>query len=119
MIRRPPRSTRTDTLFPYTTLFRSHISLNQIFYLSASNDDDYGRSMPRRMTIAGQIEQLIESLEGAATCDDCITDRLNLSVRSQANAVTRDLGDDKRFDRGKAPCGLCGSTKTVIRHRIM
>src|SRR3546814_14323966 len=23
MIRRPPRSTRTDTLFPYTTLFRS------------------------------------------------------------------------------------------------
>src|SRR3546814_4250002 len=25
MIRRPPRSTRTDTLFPYTTLFRSWI----------------------------------------------------------------------------------------------
>src|SRR3546814_5684960 len=29
MIRRPPRSTRTDTLFPYTTLFRS-----QCFYCS-------------------------------------------------------------------------------------
>src|SRR3546814_2748236 len=26
MIRRPPRSTRTDTLFPYTTLFRSSAS---------------------------------------------------------------------------------------------
>src|SRR3546814_4744748 len=26
MIRRPPRSTRTDTLFPYTTLFRSYRS---------------------------------------------------------------------------------------------
>src|SRR3546814_5591964 len=26
MIRRPPRSTRTDTLFPYTTLFRSPLS---------------------------------------------------------------------------------------------
>src|SRR3546814_15489500 len=26
MLRRPPRSTRTDTLFPYTTLFRSKIS---------------------------------------------------------------------------------------------
>src|SRR3546814_2598296 len=26
MIRRPPRSTRTDTLFPYTTLFRSGFS---------------------------------------------------------------------------------------------
>src|SRR3546814_5443980 len=27
MIRRPPRSTRTDTLFPYTTLFRSVLDL--------------------------------------------------------------------------------------------
>src|SRR3546814_4920225 len=27
MIRRPPRSTRTDTLFPYTTLFRSSDTL--------------------------------------------------------------------------------------------
>src|SRR3546814_1958771 len=27
MIRRPPRSTRTDTLFPYTTLFRSSLYL--------------------------------------------------------------------------------------------
>src|SRR3546814_16862113 len=26
MIRRPPRSTRTDTLFPYTTLFRSLVT---------------------------------------------------------------------------------------------
>src|SRR3546814_9506522 len=26
MIRRPPRSTRTDTLFPYTTLFRSSVN---------------------------------------------------------------------------------------------
>src|SRR3546814_2167915 len=26
MIRRPPRSTRTDTLFPYTTLFRSDVT---------------------------------------------------------------------------------------------
>src|SRR3546814_3407155 len=28
MIRRPPRSTRTDTLFPYTTLFRSLLFLS-------------------------------------------------------------------------------------------
>src|SRR3546814_4141166 len=30
MIRRPPRSTRTDTLFPYTTLFRSERPMNTI-----------------------------------------------------------------------------------------
>src|SRR3546814_16663125 len=29
MIRRPPRSTRTDTLFPYTTLFRSVLASQQ------------------------------------------------------------------------------------------
>src|SRR3546814_9965409 len=29
MIRRPPRSTRTDTLFPYTTLFRSRYGLSE------------------------------------------------------------------------------------------
>src|SRR3546814_15058894 len=30
MIRRPPRSTRTDTLFPYTTLFRSQEQRNPL-----------------------------------------------------------------------------------------
>src|SRR3546814_21113350 len=30
MIRRPPRSTRTDTLFPYTTLFRSQALLARL-----------------------------------------------------------------------------------------
>src|SRR3546814_17296947 len=30
MIRRPPRSTRTDTLFPYTTLFRSELVDGQV-----------------------------------------------------------------------------------------
>src|SRR3546814_20455116 len=30
MIRRPPRSTRTDTLFPYTTLFRSGVAVGAV-----------------------------------------------------------------------------------------
>src|SRR3546814_3958804 len=41
MIRRPPRSTRTDTLFPYTTLFRSL-------------DADFPAA---RASIAGRLEQ--------------------------------------------------------------
>src|SRR3546814_16859038 len=32
MIRRPPRSTRTDTLFPYTTLFRSEDADGNVVY---------------------------------------------------------------------------------------
>src|SRR3546814_19543340 len=41
MIRRPPRSTRTDTLFPYTTLFRSPDQRNviRIFVLALSRHD--------------------------------------------------------------------------------
>src|SRR3546814_20092566 len=31
MIRRPPRSTRTDTLFPYTTLFRSSLQAHTLW----------------------------------------------------------------------------------------
>src|SRR3546814_20743052 len=36
MIRRPPRSTRTDTLFPYTTLFRSASLLRLYAALAAT-----------------------------------------------------------------------------------
>src|SRR3546814_12579717 len=35
MIRRPPRSTRTDTLFPYTTLFRSSIYESRLRHVGA------------------------------------------------------------------------------------
>lgn len=75
----------------------------------------YGIFMPRRTTIAGQIERLIEKMQGLALCDDCITDELNLSVRSQANVVTRELGNRERFDRAKTPCSRCGAIKTAIR----
>src|SRR3546814_12511845 len=39
MIRRPPRSTRTDTLFPYTTLFRSVIDQSRKVISGAPFDD--------------------------------------------------------------------------------
>src|SRR3546814_9768271 len=44
MIRRPPRSTRTDTLFPYTTLFRSYF--------------DYSRARISREWLANDIAKL-------------------------------------------------------------
>src|SRR3546814_19703386 len=40
MIRRPPRSTRTDTLFPYTTLFRSPVIEDDVDRLDAVADRD-------------------------------------------------------------------------------
>src|SRR3546814_17806314 len=54
MIRRPPRSTRTDTLFPYTTLFRSdryvgeHRAVDAIF--------DLGDLVGRDCSVVREIE---------------------------------------------------------------
>src|SRR3546814_6984056 len=45
MIRRPPGSTRTDTLFPYTTLFRSRVPAP---VLAGGGPSPSRRSMPRR-----------------------------------------------------------------------
>src|SRR3546814_7543826 len=39
MLRRPPRSTRTDTLFPYTTLFRSDFDLSFLFRCLLANSE--------------------------------------------------------------------------------
>lgn len=68
-------------------------------------------------TIASQIERFVSRLDGAGVCDDCITERLDLSVRSQANLVTRGLGGQRGYERSKDACALCARVKTVIRHR--
>src|SRR3546814_4943442 len=60
MIRRPPRSTRTDTLFPYTTLFRSvHVDVE---HLGAAFDLLPGNG--HRLVVAVLQDQLLE-LPGA------------------------------------------------------
>src|SRR3546814_15246046 len=59
MIRRPPRSTRTDTLFPYTTLFRSAGGRadTAIFLL----DDRLGRQLlARRIAPQGRADVRVE-----------------------------------------------------------
>src|SRR3546814_6409156 len=48
MIRRPPRSTRTDTLFPYTTLFRSRARPSAPFRRLRHARDRRARSGSRR-----------------------------------------------------------------------
>src|SRR3546814_5741682 len=50
MIRRPPRSTRTDTLFPYTTLFRSKLLEPLVEGIDLSND-----AFPHMSVASGRI----------------------------------------------------------------
>src|SRR3546814_2056167 len=55
MIRRPPRSTRTDTLFPYTTLFRSGVEQRQARYPLGRAGHDFQRHIAAHRE-AGQRE---------------------------------------------------------------
>src|SRR3546814_13336118 len=51
MLRRPPRSTRTDTLFPYTTLFRSVLS--RAGALLARDLGEEGAPLPHQLVYPG------------------------------------------------------------------
>src|SRR3546814_15059723 len=64
MIRRPPRSTRTDTLFPYTTLFRSVLDLRQVAGEEAPVGADRVAAQGDR---AGLWDVGLDELEGCAT----------------------------------------------------
>src|SRR3546814_20153428 len=54
MIRRPPRSTRTDTLFPYTTLFRS-LGFNCVLREQRLNEARRAQAMQYQSTVFGQM----------------------------------------------------------------
>src|SRR3546814_8992301 len=60
MIRRPPRSTRTDTLFPYTTLFRSLDSLLQAAAVTA------GAGLERGIHATAIESGAVQTRDGAA-----------------------------------------------------
>src|SRR3546814_1212376 len=74
-MRRPPRSTRTDTLFPYTTLFRSGRRVIACFLAAAIFLVDPGIGEPIRRLRAQQ--QVIDSEAGIAL------PRARLIIRSE------------------------------------
>jgi len=69
------------------------------------------------MTIADQVRALIERLSPDAICDDCIAERLGLSVRQHANHKTRELAGSDGFERQLGRCSICDGAKKVIRYR--
>src|SRR3546814_2476458 len=93
MIRRPPRSTRTDTLFPYTTLFRSRGPGETLRDMWAG-----GVNLPWNLALAGVLgasllfTRLTFGAEGAMADADHLIGFLALTVISLAAAeVARPL----------------------------
>lgn len=67
-----------------------------------------------RSTVLEQVKAFVERLRPAAVCDDCITERLGLSVRQHANHKTRELAGTAGFRRQIGHCALCNAQKKVI-----
>lgn len=66
-------------------------------------------------TVLNRVKALVERLAPAPICDDCITEKLELSVRQHANHKTRELAGSPGFERQIGLCAICDSEKKVIR----
>src|SRR3546814_8011401 len=126
MIRRPPRSTRTDTLFPYTTLFRStkdsdvitallentsaRISKATLDYLTeqAQHIDSYQEPLVRRQDLTNDLAMRLywvvaanlraEILASYDIHPTALDDALEGAVMEMA-AENRDSGSDRKSTR--------------------
>src|SRR3546814_20346615 len=99
MIRRPPRSTRTDTLFPYTTLFRS-CSLHPAYDLVTEFDREWQRPGHGRQRNGGQISFAAIDVHLAAGADH----RMDGADTDFARTGRLRLLISKRTQTGRAPC---------------
>src|SRR3546814_7921806 len=81
MIRRPPISTRTDTLFPYTTLFRSAHFLGQVDALQAHVDDLHADAL---QVLVDQLAHVVH--EVVALARDHLVQRARAELLAQGRS---------------------------------
>src|SRR3546814_14847771 len=92
MIRRPPRSTRTDTLLPYTTLFRSYRGRRWVRGIPEARVD-----RPTESGISDEYRQgggAVLAAEGAAQGD-----RMDQTVDDRRVSDGRELRGDRKSTR--------------------
>src|SRR3546814_17307277 len=88
MLRRPPRSTRTDTLFPYTTLFRSLvlIAVGLAVFLFV-----FMRPLP--VEVVRTTDRVPVEVFGLGTVEARILSRVGFEVGAALVELTADHGD--------------------------
>src|SRR3546814_3520485 len=82
MIRRPPRSTRTDTLFPYTTLFRSARRVPKIV----------GDRIQLQQVIVNLLINAAQAVEASCEADREIHIATRAGLKGEALFTLRDRG---------------------------
>src|SRR3546814_16068531 len=107
---RPPRSTRADTLFPYTTLFRSHGLLEAALHLADLDAGHVDAAVPKQQTgddvipVGRHIEGLHSSCRTLAeiaahpalVTQECQRDALRLQVSDGRRKIVPQAGERPR-----------------------
>src|SRR3546814_11469422 len=88
MIRRPPRATRTDTLFPYTTLFRSDREDVDRFPVELEQVGRSGLAVPRAVPGIGEADMVIVVDIVIERRDDTVATGVGLAGVEAADAIT-------------------------------
>src|SRR3546814_15626453 len=117
MIRRPPRSTRTDTLFPYTTLFRSLEAALELLLVRLDLHRGTLDRLGRVLVLHPQVEPFL--LRQAV--EDQAADRLALL---QAGAAVGDLAQqlpaqtrvDRAFEDAELEIGRASCRERVCQY---
>src|SRR3546814_9304650 len=106
MIRRPPRSTRTDTLFPYTTLFRSAGGR------PSGRRQKERRRHPGRSSRHGRREE--SRIERRAKCQNELIFQ-SATASSTSSAIQRLSGTNRSDEPSKTHANF--ETPTCLRQR--
>src|SRR3546814_1914323 len=113
MIRRPPRSTRTDTLFPYTTLFRSEgllvafLNLDEVIRIIRTEDEPKAALIARFDLSDEQAEYILETkLKQLARLEE-------VKIRGEQDEL------DSERDRLIATLGTKAKLKKLIKDELL
>jgi hypothetical protein len=67
------------------------------------------------MTVPQRVTQFLRANPHKRFCDDCITKRLKLPFRHEAERATTELSASENFPRHMGTCFDCGGIKRVIQ----
>src|SRR3546814_9794881 len=91
MIRRPPRSTRTDTLFPYTTLFRSEAIRNSLEKLNQELNKDGQGKLGNLEKVAEEMEKTETELYNKQLTEEMVSRQKDIMTRLRSEEHTSEL----------------------------